>query len=125
MRLGAGLSSSAAIECSLAVALRDRWRLDAAPAALVRPAQRAESEFVGAPTGIRDQSASLPGQAGHALFIDCRDGAAGPVPFDPAAAGLALHVIDTRVRRAHATGGYAARRASCEAATRTGARRDS
>ena len=117
--LGAGLSSSAAIECSLALALRDLWRLDAAPADLVAPAQRAENEFVGAPTGILDQSASLLGQAGRALFIDCRDAATEPVPFDPAAAGLALHVIDTRVRHAHATGGYAARRASCEDAART------
>jgi len=112
--LGAGLSSSAALECSLAVALADLWALDLDRDALVQAAHRGENDVVGAPTGTLDQSASLLCEAEAALFLDCRDGTHESVPLDLAAVSLSVLVIDTRVEHAHATGGYAARRASCE-----------
>ena len=61
-----------------------------------------------------DQTAALLCQAGHALLLDCRAGTAEPVPFDPAAAGLTLLVIDTQVRHAPGDGRYAERRRACE-----------
>ncbi len=81
---------------------------------LVLATQRAENVFVGAPTGIMDQSASLRGAKGHAVFLDCRDQHVELVPFDAEASGLVLLVIDTKVSHSHADGGYASRRASCE-----------
>src|SRR6185312_14550176 len=81
---------------------------------LVLVGQRAENEVVGAPTGILDQSASLLSTDGHAVFLDCRTQESRLVPLDLAAAGLLILVVDTKVTHAHATGGYAARRASCE-----------
>ena len=113
--IGAGLSSSAAIECAVALALDDLWRLGLSRPALARVGQLAENEFVGAPTGIMDQSASLLGRPDAAVFLDCRRLDAEIVPLGFAAAGLALVVIDTGVTHAHATGGYRERRASCEA----------
>ncbi|MCX7523363.1 galactokinase [Microbacterium sp. STN6] len=113
--VGAGLSSSAAIECAVAVALNDVWRLGLDRRALVDAGHRAENDFVGAPTGILDQSASLLGQADSALFIDCRNFDTEVIPLGLEAAGLDVLVIDTRVNHAHADGGYASRRASCEA----------
>ncbi|WGL51394.1 galactokinase [Nocardioides sp. BP30] len=113
---GAGLSSSAALECSLAVALNDSWKLGLDGTTLVRAAQLAENEVVGAPTGILDQSASLLTERDAALFLDCRDATSRNVPLGLEDAGLGVLVIDTRVTHAHAGGGYASRRASCEAA---------
>jgi len=117
--LGAGLSSSAAIECALVVALADLWDVSLDDEQLLRAAVQAENVIVDAPTGILDQSASLFSAAGHALFIDCRDGSHESIPFATTEAGLSLVVIDTRVKHAHADGGYAARRASCEQAAQT------
>jgi galactokinase len=116
--LGAGLSSSAAIECALATALVELWALDLTEDQLLRATVQAENVIVGAPTGILDQSASLFSQAGHALFIDCRDSSREAIPFPATEAGLSLAVIDTRVKHAHADGGYGDRRASCEEAAR-------
>jgi galactokinase len=115
---GAGLSSSAALECAVALALTELQGIDAPRPRLAALAQRAENDFVGVPSGIMDQSASLLGQAGHALLLDCRSGACTAVPLDPAAAGLALLIIDTRARHALTDSGYAARRQECEAAAR-------
>ena len=82
---------------------------------MVLATQRAENDFVGAPTGIMDQSASLRGAAGHAVFLDCRDqGVRARAVRRRAAPGWRLLVIDTKVSHSHAGGGYAARRASCE-----------
>ncbi|MGH3171463.1 MAG: galactokinase, partial [Trebonia sp.] len=69
---GSGLSSSAALECAVAGALNDLWHLSATRPELARACQRAENEVVGAPTGIMDQFASLSGEAGAAVFLDCR-----------------------------------------------------
>ena len=113
--VGAGLSSSAALESSVAVALNDIWQLGLTPAELAGVGQLAENVAVGAPTGIMDQSASLLGRRDSAVFLDCRSLDAEIVPLGFEAAGLELLVIDTGVSHAHATGGYAARRASCEA----------
>ncbi len=113
--VGAGLSSSAAIESAVAVALNDVWQLGLPPSTLAKVGQLAENQAVGAPTGIMDQSASLLGRHDHAVFLDCRSLHSSLEPLGFEAAGLELLVIDTGVSHDHATGGYAARRASCEA----------
>jgi galactokinase len=113
--VGAGLSSSAAIESAVAVALDEVWQLGLDRPALARVGQLAENKAVGAPTGIMDQSASLLGRHDHAVFLDCRSLDSELVELGFAPAGLELLVIDTGVSHSHATGGYAARRASCEA----------
>jgi galactokinase len=112
--IGAGLSSSAAIECATAVALNEVWDLGLSKQVLVRVGQLAENRVVGAPTGILDQSASLLGQTDAAVFLDCRSFESEVIPLGFDGAGLELLVIDTKVSHAHATGGYADRRASCE-----------
>jgi galactokinase len=114
--VGAGLSSSAALTCSVALALSDLVAPDLRPQDLVELARRAENDFVGAPTGILDQSASVLCTAGHALFLDTRDLTSEQVPLDLASAGLALLVIDSRVSHDHAEGGYGDRRRECEEA---------
>jgi len=111
---GAGLSSSHAIECAVILALNELTGAGLSAQDMVLATQRAENDFVGAPTGIMDQSASLLGAAGQAVFLDCRDQGVRLVPFDAEGAGLVLLVIDTKVSHSHAGGGYAARRASCE-----------
>jgi galactokinase len=115
---GAGLSSSAALECATALALTELAGLAVPRAALVTLARRAENEFVGVPSGVMDQSASLLCQAGHALLLDCRSLEAAQVPFEPAAAGASLLLINTRARHDLADGEYGARRAECEEAAR-------
>ncbi|WP_146363977.1 galactokinase [Arthrobacter yangruifuii] len=112
--VGAGLSSSAALECAVAVAVTDLAQTGMSRRELAGIGQLAENRMVGAPTGIMDQSASLLGKPGHAVFLDCRSGEARLVPLDLEGAGLELLVIDTRVSHSHSTGGYAARRRSCE-----------
>jgi galactokinase len=120
---GAGLSSSAALSCSVALGLRDLLGVELSREQLVDVARRAENDHVGAPTGILDQSASLLCRAGAALFLDTRDRRREQVPFDLAAAGLALLVVDTGQTHAHADGGYGHRRRECEtAAARLGVR---
>lgn len=116
--VGAGLSSSAAIESAVAVALNDVWQLGFDRQTLAKVGQLAENKAVGAPTGIMDQSASLLGQEDHAVFLDCRSLESSLVPLGFAEAGLELLIIDTGVSHSHATGGYAARRASCEEGAR-------
>jgi galactokinase len=95
--LGAGLSSSHAIECAVVTALNDLTGAGLKAEDMVLATQRAENDFVGAPTGIMDQSASLRGSKGHAVFLDCRDQKATLVPFETDPAGLVLLVIDTKV----------------------------
>jgi galactokinase len=83
---GAGLSSSAALECATALALCDLHGVAVDRPALARLAQRAENEQVGVPCGLMDQAASLLCTAGHALMLDCRSGLSAQVPFAPAPA---------------------------------------
>ena len=114
--VGAGLSSSAAIECSVALALNDLWGSGFSRSDLARVGQRAENEIVGAPTGIMDQTASLFGQVDHAVFLDCRTLEAKPTWLALRENGLEILVMDTRVAHRLTDGGYAARRQSCEEA---------
>jgi len=116
--VGAGVSSSAALECSVALALCSLSGLPVPRPELARVAKRAENEFVGAPTGIIDQSAALLCEPGHAMLLDCGTHGVTQVPFLPAAAGTAALIIDTRVTHALVSGDYAARRAECEEAAR-------
>jgi galactokinase len=117
--VGAGLSSSAAVETSTLMALSRLWNLTLDRKTLARVGQRAENVVVGAPTGIMDQAASLLGEADAAVFLDCRSLDTEVVPLGLADAGLVVLVIDTRVSHAHATGGYGQRRAECESAVAT------
>lgn len=116
VEMGSGLSSSAALECAVlgAIAQAAGLRIDATEQA--RMAQRAENEYVGAPTGLLDQLASLFGEPATALLIDFRDITVAPVAFDPEASGIVLLLIDSRARHEHAGGEYAVRRKSCERA---------
>lgn len=112
--VGAGLSSSAAIEGATASALAAIWGIDLDRTALARVGRTAENEAVGAPTGIMDQMASMLGRADAAIFLDCRSLEAEVIDLGFADAGLELVVIDTGVSHSHATGGYGERRAACE-----------
>ena len=114
--LGAGLSSSAALECSVAVALNHLFDLKLTNTELAKLTQKAENDFVGMPCGIMDQSISLMGQAGHALLLDCRDLSTKLIPIDLAASDLELLIIDTQAHHSLVDGGYAERRGNCEAA---------
>jgi galactokinase len=114
--LGAGLSSSAALECAVATAINDFFNLGLTLPELARAAQRAENIYVGMPCGIMDQSVSLMATEGNALLLDTRDLSIEQIPFNIAPLGLELLVIDTQVHHALVDGGYAERRASCEKA---------
>ncbi len=116
--LGAGLSSSAALECAAAEAIESLLSLGTTPLERVRACITAETDFAGASTGGLDQSASVLCREGHALFLDCRDFSTRPVPWDLASQGLALLITDTRAEHSHVDGEYAARRADSEAAAR-------
>ena len=111
---GAGLSSSAALEVVVALALNDLYELGLQRWELARLCQRAENVYVGAPTGIMDQTASACCSAGHALFLDTRDLSQKQIPFDLAAEGMRLLVVDTQVKHTHSNGEYGKRRAGCE-----------
>jgi len=116
--VGAGVSSSAALECSVALALCALSDISVPRPALAGIARRAENDFVGAPTGIIDQSAALLCREGHAMLLDCGTLQVTHVPFRPSEAGMAALIIDTRVAHALVSGEYAARRAECEEAAR-------
>ncbi|MFG3470909.1 galactokinase [Streptomyces sp. NPDC047982] len=111
---GAGLSSSAALEVVTAFALNDLFGFGLSAPELALLGQRAENAFVGVPCGIMDQMASACCTDGHALYLDTRDLTQRQVPFDLAAHGLRLLVVDTRVKHALGDGAYAERRAACE-----------
>ncbi|MEN8655732.1 galactokinase [Streptomyces sp. 21So2-11] len=115
---GAGLSSSAALEVVTALALNDLYELGLTAPQLAVLAQRAENAFVGVPCGIMDQTAAACCTEGHALHLDTRDLTQRQVPFDLAAHGLQLLVVDTRVKHALGDGAYAERRTGCEAGAR-------
>jgi galactokinase len=111
--LGAGLSSSAALEVATLGALRAAWRVGIDDRGLALLAQRAENDFVGVQCGIMDQFAAALGVAGHALLIDCRSLEFELVPLRLEEHGLALVVIDSGVRRRLEASDYNARRDEC------------
>jgi galactokinase len=113
---GGGLSSSAALTCSVASAVDDLLGLGLGPDELLAVTRSAENDFVGAPTGGMDQLAALRATAGHALLCDMRAVTGEQLPFDLAADGLTMLVIDTRAPHRHADGEYRVRRAGCERA---------
>ena len=114
--VGAGLSSSAALECAVLGALDQAGNLQIGRTEQARIAQRAENEYVGAPTGLLDQLASLYGEPGKAVLIDFLDTSVRPVDFDPDASGVVLLLINSQSRHRNTGGDYAARRSSCERA---------
>jgi galactokinase len=116
--LGAGLSSSAALECSVATAMNHLFDMGFNLEELARLTQKAENQYVGVPCGIMDQSVSLMATHGFALLLDCRDLSTRNIPFDVASHGLELLIIDTQAHHALTDGGYAERRASCESVAR-------
>jgi len=116
--VGAGVSSSAALEVSVLRALRRALDLPMDDVALARIAQQAETDFVGVPVGIMDQLAASLGRDGEALFIDTRSLAVERVPLPHS---MRLLAIDSGVTHAHAGGGYLIRRReSFEAAAQLG-----
>src|SRR5690606_9437636 len=113
--IGAGLSSSAAIELATAQAFAAISRIDWQPAVMARLAQRAENEWVGMNCGIMDQMISAVGEADHALLIDCRSLQTESVPLPP---GTVVVVLDTMSRRGLVDSAYNERRRQCEEAAR-------
>ena len=114
--VGAGLSSSAAVECATGLAVAELFGHQLAPADLARAAQRAENDYVGIPCGLMDQMASATCRAGNVLLFDVGATTTENIPFDTAASGLSVLVVDTRAHHSLADGEYAKRRASCEQA---------
>lgn len=112
--VGAGLSSSAALECAIAVAFADLHAIEVPRRELALVAQRAEHDFAGVPCGVMDQMAALFGRRGYGLLIDTRSLDVTPVSLDED--GISLVVIDTRASHTLATGEYAERRRDTEAA---------
>ncbi len=115
---GAGLSSLAALEVATASALNDLYGLGLTAERVAGLAQRAENGFVGVSCGIMDQMASACCVPGYALYLDTRSLAHRAVPFDVAADGLRLLVVDTRVQHELGDGAYADRHAACELGAR-------
>ncbi|MGA9872690.1 MAG: galactokinase [Rhodococcus sp. (in: high G+C Gram-positive bacteria)] len=111
--IGAGLSSSAALECAVLLAMTTATGTELDRLELARIAQRGENDFVGAPTGLMDQLASMNGEVDRALLIDFDDSSVRPVAFDLEAHDLALLVFDSNAAHRHSTGEYALRRESC------------
>jgi galactokinase len=116
VEMGSGLASSAALECAALGALAAATGLHTGRVELAIIAQTAENDYVGAPTGLMDQLASLCAQPRHALLIDFLDLSVTPVPFDPGTAGVELLVVNSNAPHHHAGGEYAARRLACERA---------
>jgi galactokinase len=116
--VGAGLSSSAALECATLATLADLNELEIEPLERAKLARRCENEFVGAPTGLMDQAASTLCIADSALFFDCRSFAYRQVPMGLAGAGFEILVLDTNTPHALVDSEYADRRRTCEEAAR-------
>ena len=112
--VGAGLSSSAAIECAVAIGLNELWGAGKSRQELALIGQKAENQVVGAPTGMMDQTASMLAQPDAAVLLDCQSLEVESVPLGLSEKGLIVAVIDTQVAHRHSDGGYRVRRESCE-----------
>jgi len=114
--MGAGLSSSAALENAVGFAVNELFGLGLDRLTLLRLSQKAENEFVGAKVGIMDMFASMMGRAGHVIKLDCRslEYAYAPLQMD----GIRIVLCDTRVKHSLVTSEYNTRRAECEAGVR-------
>lgn len=112
---GAGLSSSAAIEVACASAWNSLAEAPLEPKELALLCQKAENDFVGVPCGVMDQMAAACGQAGHALFLDCRDLSTRLIPVLD---GISIVVCDTGLKHRHSGGSYAERRQESEDAAK-------
>jgi len=119
--IGAGLSSSAAIEVASALALMSLGETQLPLPEVAKLCRQAENSFVGARVGIMDQFVSCMGKAGHAFLLDCRS---LEFKFVPIPAGLRLVVCNTMVKHDLATGAYNTRREECEEGVRYFATRD-
>jgi galactokinase len=113
--IGAGLSSSAAVEIATATLLEAMTECHLDPLEKARLCQRAEHEYAGTPCGIMDLLVAAAAAPGSALLIDCRNAAYEPVPLPDPAQAVVL-VADTGVRRALVKSAYAERRRACAAA---------
>lgn len=113
--MGAGLSSSAALEVATGKFLAKLFGLEIEPMRLAKLCQRAENEFVGMQCGLLDQASSVFGKKDHAVFLDCRSGKVETVPFP---AGHGLLITQSGVKHAHAGGEYNKRRKECFEAAR-------
>ncbi|MCL5271460.1 MAG: galactokinase [bacterium] len=109
--IGAGLSSSAALELATARAFQAVSGFDWEPKKMALLGQRAENKWVGVNCGIMDQLISAAGKAGHALLIDCRSLDCQPAPLP---AGVAVVILDTATRRGLDSSAYNERRLQCE-----------
>ena len=116
--MGAGLSSSAALQCALLLALRELLGLSISDLELAKCVQRVETEFAGVPCGLMDPLACLCAKAGQASLIDCADHSMQSIPLELSSAGAELWVIDTCAPHQLSDGHYAARRRDCEALAR-------
>src|SRR5262245_41607094 len=110
--VGAGLSSSAALETAAALAVALRWDLPLTRPELAAIARAAEADYVGVPCGIMDQMAALSCMEGHALLLDTRSLETRSLPLQPAGVGLVLLVIDTAARHSLGDSAYRERRAT-------------
>ena len=110
--IGAGLSSSAALECGVVSGLAELFDLEISRMEMAKLGQRAENQFVGVQCGIMDQFANLHGKAGSAIRLDCRSLEYTHYPFNRD--DIAILLCDTNVRRELATSEYNVRRKQCE-----------
>ncbi|HVU54872.1 MAG TPA: galactokinase [Puia sp.] len=111
--LGAGMSSSAALECATAFSLNELFGLKMDPLTMVKLAQKAENEFVGVQCGIMDQFASMFGRKNHVIRLDCQSLAYEYAPFNTD--GIRIVLLDTNVKHSLASSEYNTRRQQCEA----------
>lgn len=116
--LGAGMSSSAALESTYAFALNDLLNLGFDKMTLAKVGQSTEHNYVGVKCGIMDQFASIHGKAGHLMRLDCKTGEFQYVPFDPEAHGYKVVLIDSCVKHKLVGSPYNKRRESCERAVK-------
>jgi galactokinase len=115
--IGAGLSSSAALEVAFATLLEQALETPLEPVQKALLCQRAEHAFPGAPVGIMDMLVSIQAEAGAALLIDCRSNQSQPVLLPPSEQASVL-IVDTRRKHSLASGEYGLRRAACERAAK-------